>query len=86
MTLLMNLITSPKHTKMEKIVKSCGECPFIQFDKSSYYSWRDMKCGHPDDAISGFYISRKALLTIHPNCPEKGAFIITTKKIEDDKS
>ena len=62
---------------MEKIVKSCGECPFILTNKPAGYHW----CDH-DEAIDDFAIVN--FTTIHPNCPEKGPFIITTKKIEDD--
>lgn len=67
---------------MEKTVKSCGECPFNQEGDPMYDGW----CGHPDGNFPIKYIRKKKKPTIHPNCPEKGPFIITTKKIEDDKS
>lgn len=64
---------------MEKIVKSCGECDFLHLKR-----YGDYDCEHPDTNNSGFWVSGNYTNAIHPNCPEKGAFIIITKKIEDD--
>ena len=60
---------------MEKIVKSCGECDFHQGDRIGF-------CSHSEGR---FYVTMEnPFVTIHPNCPEKGAFIIKTQKIEDE--
>ena len=64
---------------MEKTVKSCSECLF--YDERAMNPYFSIKmCRHPDNK-KHLKISESI---IHPNCPEKGPFIITTKKIEDE--